>query len=380
MAETVSWDSLRELAAFRAEKGCAISVYVCLDPSVTPTPGDAQARVHSLLDEGGKSNGATRTDLTHDQRQALRADLGRIRHYFAEEFARNGARGCAVFASGLDNFWSPLPLTEPVMDGIRIGRELYLAPLVPLVGRGEGALVCVAGRERGEVYQLRAGRLQLRSERFDEQPRRHDQGGYSQARFQRRADGLAVEHMRSVADDLDRRVRRHGSPQVVMVAADETRAELEPLLTPPVRAAVIGWTHAQAHAGPNELLAAAAPVLDRWRQHAERAALERWREAAGRSGRAVAGWHDTLEAASDGRVELLLFNEGVDHPGWQCPACRRVGSEPGACPLDGTTMDPSDAGLDLAVHQTLAHGGVVWAIRDAEAHGPADGVGALLRF
>src|SRR5262249_47010703 len=36
MAETVSWDSLRELAAFRAEKGCAISVYVCLDPSVTP--------------------------------------------------------------------------------------------------------------------------------------------------------------------------------------------------------------------------------------------------------------------------------------------------------------------------------------------------------
>jgi hypothetical protein len=32
------------------------------------------------------------------------------------------------------------------------------------------------------------------------------------------------------------------------------------------------------------------------------------------------------------------------------------------------------------VHQTLAHGGVVWAIRNTEDHGPADGVGALLRF
>ena len=30
MAEVVSWDHLRELAAFRAEKGCAISFYVNL--------------------------------------------------------------------------------------------------------------------------------------------------------------------------------------------------------------------------------------------------------------------------------------------------------------------------------------------------------------
>src|SRR5207302_7082346 len=49
MAETVDWDALRELAEFRAEKGCAISFYVNLDPSIAPTAGDADARVHSLL-------------------------------------------------------------------------------------------------------------------------------------------------------------------------------------------------------------------------------------------------------------------------------------------------------------------------------------------
>ena len=43
-------------------------------------------------------------------------------------------------------------------------------------------------------------------------------------------------------------------------------------------------------------------------------------------------------------------------------------------------MEHSDAGLDLAVHQTLAHGGTVWAIRNAEEPAPADGIGALLRF
>ena len=37
MAETVSWDGLRELAEFRAEKGCAISFYLDLDPKTVKT-------------------------------------------------------------------------------------------------------------------------------------------------------------------------------------------------------------------------------------------------------------------------------------------------------------------------------------------------------
>src|SRR5712691_7463468 len=101
MAVTVSWDGLRDLAGFRAEKGCAISLYLDLDPSVSPTAGDAASRTNALLDEAQKSEGASRGDLTHEQRVALRADFERIRRFFAEDFTRNGARGFALFAAGL---------------------------------------------------------------------------------------------------------------------------------------------------------------------------------------------------------------------------------------------------------------------------------------
>ena len=60
MAETVTWDRLRELAEFRAEKGCAISLYLDLDPSIVPTAGDADARVSSLLGEGRTARGSRR--------------------------------------------------------------------------------------------------------------------------------------------------------------------------------------------------------------------------------------------------------------------------------------------------------------------------------
>ena len=380
MARTVTWDELRDLAGFEAEKGCAISLYLDLDPSVTPTAGDAQTRLNSLLDEGTRADGANRRDLSHDQRQALRSDFDRIRRYFEAEFSRNGAHGLAIFCAGLDNVWRPLPLTETVPDEIKIGSQLYLAPLVPLVGRGEGALVVVVSRELGQFYRLQGGRLEEVADHFDEQPRRHDQGGWSQARYQRHVDTLAQEHVRTVADELDRLVRRLGRPQVVIAASEETWAEFSGLLSQESRAAVAGVAHAEAHAHPSELLELAEPVLERWRAERETEVVERWREEAGRNGRAASGWAATLEAASDGRVETLLFQEGAARPARRCPACGRVTADESKCPLDGTQMEDSDDGLDLAVHQTLAHGGTVWAVRHRQDLDPVEGIGALLRY
>ena len=89
---------------------------------------------------------------------------------------------------------------------------------------------------------------------------------------------------------------------------------------------------------------------------------------------------ETLEAASDGRVELLLSQHGSDRPAWQCPECGRASLNGGRCPLDGTEMDERAEGLDLAVHQTLAHGGRVWSVRHCHDLEPVEGIGALLRY
>jgi len=97
------------------------------------------------------------------------------------------------------------------------------------------------------------------------------------------------------------------------------------------------------------------PLLDEWRDARENELLARWREEAARNGRAATGWDETLQAASEGRVELLLVQYRLD--------------------------EQSDAKLELAVHQTLTHGGTVEVIgedhRDLE---PVGGVAALLRF
>src|ERR687888_1089296 len=208
VAATVSWDQLRDLAGFRARKGCAISIFLNLDPSFAATAPEVATKINSLLDEAERHEAAQRDRLTHEEREGLKADFERIRSFFRTDFNRDGARGFVLFCAGFDGVWRTLPLPEPVPDSAGVGPTFSLAPLAPLVGRGEGAIVAVVGRERGELFRLRAGRLQEVVDRTEEEPGRHDQGGWSQARYQRHIEHLVHEHLQRVAEELDALERR----------------------------------------------------------------------------------------------------------------------------------------------------------------------------
>jgi peptide chain release factor subunit 1 len=380
VAGTLTWEQLRELAGFRAGKGCAISLYVSLDPSEVPTPPAVETKVNSLLAAAERRLEERKSQLPRDQREGLKQDLRRIADWFDDGFDRQGVRGVAVFAAGRDNFWETVAVPDLLADDVHIGNDLYLAPLARLAG-GDGGLVAFVGRERGQVWRLRGGQLTEIADQTDEVPGQHDQGGWSQGRYGRHIENLVEQHLRDVAGTLDRLVRRLRGVPVVLIGAEEIRSEFEAALSNEVLSCLAGWASAEAHADGAQVLAAANPVLDAWKAEREHGLLERWREEAGKNGRAASGWESTLEAASDGRVDLLLVQDGVDRPAYQCPQCGRAQMTNGSCPLDGTTMEAKDGGLDLALHQTLAHGGTVHVIRgDRRDLEPVGGVAALLRF
>lgn len=375
----MTWEQLRELAGFRAEKGCAVSIYVDLDPSVAPTPPDVETKVNSLLAAAERLLEERKGSMGRDQREGLKQDLQRVRQWFEDGFDRQGVQGVAVFAAALDNFWATLSLPDRVTDDVRIGSDLYLTPLARLAGR-DGGLVAFVGRERGQVWRLRGGQLVEIADQSEEVPGRHDQGGWSQARYERHIENIVGQHLRDVAATLDRCVRKLRGMRIVLIGAEDIRSDFEELLSNEARGCVAGWATAEAHADGAQVIAAAKPVLEEWWSGRENDVLERWREEAGKNGRATSGWATTLEAASDGRVDLLLVQEGADQQAYQCPQCGRAQLQDGSCPLDGTTMEARDGGLDLALHQTLAHGGTVYVVRERHDLDPVGGVGALLRF
>jgi peptide chain release factor subunit 1 len=374
MATVVTTDTLRGLAEFRAENGCALSIYLDLDPSSTPTIPDVSTKFNALLTEAEK---AAEAITARDCRLAIRDDLNRVRAWWDGEFDRDRARGIAIFASSADGFFRTLPLVDASGDAVQIGPTLYIAPLAGAIDR-DGALVAVVSRERGTLYRLEGGRLREIADESEPQPGQHDQGGWSQARYQRHIDHLVHQHLKSVGGTLDEHARGR-TLRIVVVGPEEMRREFEGALSNEARAAIVGWTTAEAHAGPSALLEVARPLLDEARARADGDALARFEELRGRGERSAAGWKQVLDAASDARVEVLLVEEGARARAWECPQCGRASADGGSCPLDGTKLEERDDAVDLALHQTLAHGGSVVRV-GAGALRDARGVGALLRY
>jgi peptide chain release factor subunit 1 len=187
MADVLTWEMLRELADVRDEQGCALSLYVDLDPSSTPTPADVETRVNSLVSELEKTYLAEEED--GPRTRAIRANLDRLLQ-FLTEFNRDGTRGLAVLVSSEQRFFRGVGLPERVPDHVQVDSQLSLAPLVPHVGGSEGALVAMIDRERGQVFRLRGGRLEEIVDETEDQPGQHSQGGWSQARYQRHIEHL----------------------------------------------------------------------------------------------------------------------------------------------------------------------------------------------
>jgi hypothetical protein len=102
MAATVTWEVLRDLAAFRAAQGCAISLYLDLDASDSPTPESVDTRINALLDAVSRWESANQSELTREQKEGVRADLDRLRassRTSSAARARTGSRSSATVST-----------------------------------------------------------------------------------------------------------------------------------------------------------------------------------------------------------------------------------------------------------------------------------------
>ena len=133
------------------------------------------------------------------------------------------------------------------------------------------------------MLALRGGRFEQIADRTEETQGRHDQGGWSQSRYQRHIGNLDLEHYKTVAEELERVFRALGRPRIIVVAGDETRAEFADVLSSELEEAVIGWTSADAHASDAELGEIVQPFVDEWRAGLENDAVARWREEVGKN-------------------------------------------------------------------------------------------------
>lgn len=372
-------DRLRRLAGFRTQNGHRVlSLYLDLDPSAFGTTPARAAQISSLLDEAERR--ARDRSLDHDARLALRADVERARDFLRSDFSAKGAHAIALFASRPANLFEVLRLPDAVPRAVAVNDTPWLDPLIGR-DRTRRCIALVNRRTLRVFADSPGGELREVEQLADDVPGKHDQGGWSQANYERSIEEEVRKHLERSARSLFEHFQRQPFDVLAVGCPAELWTAVEHALHPYVRERCLGRFETDVeHVNLDEALHAAHELFAAAeRKHVDEL-LARVQAGVGSGGRAADGLVPVLNALNERRVEALLYEPGFSRPGFVCPTSGWLGVEAGACPSGAEQAEPVANVLEAAIAAAILQSAKVLALRDRPELGPLGGIAAVLRF
>ncbi|MGH2825133.1 MAG: Vms1/Ankzf1 family peptidyl-tRNA hydrolase, partial [Thermoleophilaceae bacterium] len=314
-------DELRRLAQIRLDRPVVLSLYLDLDPAQFATPPARATAVRSLLDEAERRLREQGDGLSHQDRADLQASLERAAALLERDLPTEGAQAVAVFASNRSGLFETLRLPRPVRSRVAIGRSPLVGPLARLERR-ERWCVALVSRRDARIFRGSPDGLREIEQIHDVVFGQHDQGGWSQARYQRGIEKEKDDHLRHTAEALMKHFKRRPFQRLILGGPREVVADFESKLHGYLSERLAGRIEVDVdNSPPEQVLKKAQPLFEELEDERESAALERL----GEGSRAAMGLDEVLQALNERRVECLLLDERFAAPGARCPECGWLG-------------------------------------------------------
>ncbi len=276
-------------------------------------------------------------------------------------------------------------LPDPPARGVtRVDSLVYAAPLaewaqsqvahlVVLIDRVGADIVAFAGPDPLGSQELMGDTLHVH---------RGHPGGWSQRRFQQRAENTWERNARDVADEVGRLNRSLDAAAIIVAGDVRARSFFLQHLPDDARARVHQFDGARGTDDPlgeiaEETVRTVATIV----ASRTRMVMERFVEERGRGGLAADGAQATLSALGLGGVDTLLVHDDPDDDrrAWFGPEPKDVATSRAAIEALGR---PAQSGrlTDVALRAALLTGAGVRIVPGSGPNAPSDGVGAILRF
>jgi peptide chain release factor subunit 1 len=307
----VNQEELRRLAQMGGTGRWVLSVYLSVDP---PHASGAHLR---RIELGSRLTEAERQLRRHgiDGPQAEEA-LGACRDRVCEGFENaplpdHAVQAVAVFCENsgeLRAYWLRRPLDFAVAAAFR--DRAAVEPLVEALPGPRWAVVLVS-RKHGRIFAGTEVALVEVSDVDDEVHRRHAQGGWSQARFQRGIEKEEKDHVEHVCERLFALHRSRPIDRLVVGGPAEIWPLVDAKLHPYLRERLAGHAEIDVeHSSAEQVLKQVSAVMAGEHARREREAIGHVMEGLGTGNKSVAGPDEVLAALDDRRVATLLVSKG----------------------------------------------------------------------
>jgi peptide subunit release factor 1 (eRF1) len=333
--------------------------------------------------------------LPPDARKAARMAADRIVDHV--KTYRPKGRGLAIYA-GPDlrlTFELPVPLENFVAYG-----QPDLFPLMWATHEFEPYVVLAVDRERARISTVYLGRIEIEEEdslELDVTDWRFKSGrqrtaaaaagvgasrGVQRDTFDARVEANIRRFWSGVADATARLLDERHVDRLIIGGPEEAANAVKGLLPPNSRKRVVAVVPLSRWLPEAAVLTHTLPVARDEQRRRDEALVASVLEGAAAGGRACVGLEATLDALTQGQVDVLVVAADLDVQAWRCEQCRRViGTNANACPACAGPLKQvplrqllpglaARSGATLQLVRPYENGGL-------KKHG---GLGALLRY
>lgn len=348
--EEIDQGQLRLLERMGDGERWVLSAFVRFDLAEVPNRRARSVELDSGLDQVEER---LRTlELDEPATAALESCLKRIRKRLEEPLTTDpGVHGVALFCEDggeLHIFALRRPSAFDLAASFRQGPALE--PLIEALPGPRWGVASVSHKHGRVLRGSDIGLVEV-GDVEDDVHRRHSQGGWSQARYQRGIEKETRDHVQRVCDLLFALHELQPFDSIVVLGPPEIWPLLEKNLHPYLQDLLVGHLPVDLeHASAAEVLERVRGLMEKERRELQREAIERLAQGLGKKEGAVAGTTAVLAAIEDHRVETLLVSAGA-----------------------------RDAQIEQAVEGAVSQAADVLVIETDELE-PYDKIAALLRY
>jgi peptide subunit release factor 1 (eRF1) len=366
-------EAVHKLASYHSDEG-VLTVYLDIDPALAGREGyeaqlmDLWKPLHARkLDEWSR---------------------GRLEYEVAEvtdvvrAWEQAPGRSVAMFFSGPGGLHTVMPLDFPIRSVARFERRPLLSPLIAALDEHRRYCVLMFDKEHARIITIFLGATEEEVTLHNDVIGRSAAGGWSQSNYARHREHQLHDHARRVVEHLWAIDRSRPIHSLILAGPDEALSVLRRMLPTALARSIAGEIPIEMFAVTPDVVKRVESLEEQARERRDREIVQELIDEAQKGGHAALGWEETLEAASEGRVHMLVLPETGQRPGVQCPEGHYISiAAVKFCPLCGEALWETEDVVEAAVRTVMLADGQVHFLSPQASELLANrGIAAFLRY
>ena len=287
---------------------------------------------------------------------------------------KNTEQNVAIFASKKHGFFHHVGLPMAIHSLFIVDTSPYIRPLARIQDEWESFTLVLLNSNYAKILSVSLGEVEQAKNLSSHIMNKHKKGGWSQARFQRLRKGAIHAFFTEVKEALEKRA----DEQIILAGPGQAKRQFQDMLPKELRSRIVDAIDISIDDEQELLKESIHRIMQQEEQKSTRA-VEHLKEEILKDGLAVYGIDDTLAAARNGQIELLIVEKDYQLKGCICEHCQILRAGPiKDCPICGGPSSEADVIEEIIEFAERTDAGIEFT--SSEDISLLGHIGAILRY